>query len=186
MLKYMKDWAPEFEWVSVGEIIEKIESVVARTAADRGVAFTAEVPARLPKVYCDSSLIHSAVMDVVSNALEACLSKDYEDGESPQIDLRATHLEASGRLAIEVRDNGPGMTEDVKANIFTPFFSTKRDKGTGLGLALTSRFVNLHGGSIVVVSEPGQGSAFRILLPVTGPEKNKEDIGGKESARHRR
>ncbi len=139
----------------------------------------------LPEVYCDAGLIHSAIMDIVSNALEACLSKEYEDGESPQVDLATTHFEASGRFVIEISDNGPGMTEGVKANIFTPFFSTKRDKGTGLGLALTSRFVNLHGGAIEVVSEPGAGATFRILLPVAGPDKNKENRDGKESAGHR-
>ncbi|MHC4696072.1 MAG: ATP-binding protein [Planctomycetota bacterium] len=185
MLKYMKNWEPEFKWVSVGEIIEKIDGLIAKTASDKGVTFNTLVLPELPEVYCDAGLIHSAVMDIVSNALEACRSKDYEEGELPQIDLATTHFEASGKLVIEISDNGPGMAEGVKANIFTPFFSTKRDKGTGLGLALTSRFVNLHGGAIEVVSEPGAGATFRILLPVAGPDKNKENRYGKESAGHR-
>jgi signal transduction histidine kinase len=109
-------------------------------------------------------------MDIVSNAIEACLSKEYEEGESPQIVLMTTHLETPGYIVIEVQDNGPGMTEGVKANIFTPFFSTKKNKGTGLGLALTSRIVSLHGGTIEVYSEPGQGATFHIVLPVAGPE----------------
>jgi PAS domain S-box-containing protein len=186
MLKYMKDWEPEFKWVSVGEIIDKIDSVIAQTASDRGVVFSSLVLPELPQVYCDSHLLHSAIMDIVSNALEACLSKEYEEGESPQIDLTTTHFEASGKFAIEIRDNGPGISQLVKTHMFTPFFSTKKNKGTGLGLAITSRIVSLHGGTIEVASEPGRGAAFHILLPVAGPDRNKEYNDGKESAGHRR
>ncbi len=185
LLMYVKDWEPEFESVSVGAIIEKIDSVFAKTAADSGAAFTINVPPELPRVRCDASLIHSAIMDIVSNALEACLSKEYEDGGSARIELTARHDKASEKLAIEIRDNGPGMTENVKAHIFTPFFSTKKKKGTGLGLSLTSRIVSLHNGAIDVASEPGQGSIFHILLPVAGPEVSKENRDGEESAGHR-
>lgn len=185
MLKYMKDWEPEFRWVAVGEIIEKIDSVIAQTARDRGVEFSALVLPELPQVNCDANLIHSAIMDIVSNALEACLSKEYDEGESPRIDLSTTHFEATGKLAIEIRDNGPGMSHVVKNNMFTPFFSTKKNKGTGLGLAITSRIVSLHGGTIEVDSGPGRGAAFQILLPVAGPDRNKEYGDGKESPGHR-
>jgi signal transduction histidine kinase len=186
MLKYMKDWEPDFESTSVGTIIEKIDSVVAQTASDKGATFTTAVAPGLPQALCDPHLIHSAIMDIVSNALEACLSKEYEDGEAPQIELKAMHAEASGNLVIEVRDNGPGMAEQIKAHIFTPFFSTKKNKGTGLGLALTSRIVSLHGGTIDVASEPGRGAVFQILLPVGGPGENRENSDGEKSDGHRR
>jgi two-component system NtrC family sensor kinase len=185
LLMYVKDWEPEFESVSVGAIIKKIDNVFAKTAADNGAAFKTRVPPDLPEARCDASLIHSAIMDIVSNALEACLSKEYEDGDSARIDLTATHDAVSEKIAIEIRDNGPGMTESVKAHIFTPFFSTKKKKGTGLGLALTSRIVTLHKGAIDVASEPGRGSVFHILLPVAGPEASKENRDGEESTGHR-
>jgi signal transduction histidine kinase len=124
-------------------------------------------------------------MDIVSNALEACLSKEYADGESPRIDVSTARDEAARRIAVIITDNGPGMTDTVKTNIFTPFFSTKKNMGTGLGLALTSRIVSLHGGTIDVISEPGRGSEFHVLLPVAGPEKKKENSDGEESAGHR-
>ena len=173
MLKYIKNWQPALDWISVGEIIEKIDSVVTQTAADQGVAFNTLVLPELPEVFCDSGLLHSAIMDIVSNALDACTSKEYEDGLAPQIDLLTTHYEFAEKLAIEVRDNGIGMPDNVRENIFTPFFSTKKNRGTGLGMALTARIVNLHGGSLEVVSEPGQGSAFHIILPVAGPDGNR-------------
>jgi len=185
MLRYVKRWEPEFAWVSVGKIIEKIDSVTTQTASDKGAAFCTSVPPDLPEVYCDSSLIHSAIMDIVSNAMDACLSKEYEEGQAPRIDLTATYDEASEKLAIEIRDNGPGISEEVKDNIFTPFFSTKRNKGTGLGLALTARVVSLHNGTIEVTSEPDRGAVFQILLPTGGPDKCKENRDGEEGDGHR-
>ena len=166
---YVKDWEPELSWISLGDIIRRIVNMFTQTALDNGVVFKTHVPGDLPLIYCDSNLIQSAIMDIVSNALEACLSKDYEEGETPQIDLTVTHLAETKMAAIEIQDNGPGMTEKIKANIFTPFFSTKKKKGTGLGLALTMRIVNLHGATIVVDSEPGSWTTFNIVLPVEGP-----------------
>ena len=65
--------------------------------------------------------------------------------------------------------------EEVMANVFTPFFSTKKKWGTGLGLALTSRIINLHNGQITVESELDKGTVFRITLPVDGKGENLED-----------
>ncbi|MHC4129752.1 MAG: sensor histidine kinase [Planctomycetota bacterium] len=186
LLRYVKDWQPELAAVQVDDIIAKIDDVFVRTASDNGIAFRTQVQPDVPPVRCDADLIHSAIMDILSNALEACLSKEYERGESPRVDLTATHVPETQKVMIEIRDNGPGMTEKVKGQIFTPFFSTKKQKGTGLGLALTARIVSLHGATIEVGSEPGQGAAFRILLPGAAPDKTKEVGDGEESAGHRR
>jgi signal transduction histidine kinase len=126
--------------------------------------------------------MHSAVMDVVSNALAACHWKQYEDKEPPEVVIRVEPAADGENVGLEVRDNGCGMTEQVKARIFAPFFSTKDATGTGLGLALVSRIVSVHGGSISAESEPGQGSVFRILVPVHRPDENREDRDGEESA----
>ena len=126
-----------------------------------------------------------AVTDIVVNAIDACDSKEYGPDDNAEVRVKNSLTEGGVFAEIEVCDNGPGMTEETKRNIFTPFFSTKKKKGTGLGLALTSRIVSLHKGTIGVVSEPGKGSTFRILLPVAGPQKNKENADGEESAGHR-
>jgi len=185
LLRYVKDWQPELASVGADDIIARIADVFTQTASDNDIAFSTQVEPALPLVQCDADLIHSAIMDILSNALEACLSKEYEEGESPRIDLTATRVQDSQTVTIEIRDNGPGMTKKVKAQIFTPFFSTKKQKGTGLGLALTSRIVSLHGATIEVGSEPGQGAAFRILLPGAAPDKTKEVGDGEASAGHR-
>ena len=121
-------------------------------------------------------------MDIVSNALDACLWKDYGDDEKPEISLDAYISEDGREAVIEVRDNGCGMTEDVKANIFTPFFSTKSKAGTGLGLSITSRMIGVHGGEIDVESVPDQGTVFRVVLPIDTNSKSKEKTDAKEGS----
>jgi two-component system sensor histidine kinase HydH len=69
-----------------------------------------------------------------------------------------------GRLVFEVRDSGPGVPEDERERIFEPFY-TKRTRGTGLGLAVAKRVVELHRGTISVDNAPGGGAIFRVALP---------------------
>jgi signal transduction histidine kinase len=76
-----------------------------------------------------------------------------------------TRREKEGMAAFEVSDNGCGMDEEVKKKIFTGFFSTKGSKGTGLGLIVTHKILQEHGGNITVQSEPGKGSTFISRLP---------------------
>jgi two-component system NtrC family sensor kinase len=67
----------------------------------------------------------------------------------------------------EVRDTGPGIPQEEVARIFEPFYTTRRDRGgTGLGLSVSFGIAQAHGGGLVVASEPGQGAAFRLRLPV--------------------
>jgi signal transduction histidine kinase len=73
-------------------------------------------------------------------------------------------------VVISVHDNGQGIADEIRKNMFTPFFSTKNRLGTGMGLTLTLRIIELHGGTIEVESEPTRGSTFRVFLPVGGPQ----------------
>jgi signal transduction histidine kinase len=113
-------------------------------------------------------------MDIVSNALDACVWKEYTGGEQPKVSMRAYVSEDGHNAMIEVSDNGIGMTEDVKKNIFTPFFSTKSKAGTGLGLSIVARMIGVHGGRIDVESEPGKGTTFHLVLPIDGTTSSKE------------
>jgi signal transduction histidine kinase len=181
MLKYVKEWKPKFDSVDLGQVLAGIDRVFKQTAKDRGVKFRLEEPSQPISVSCDSRMIHSALMDIVSNALDACLWKDYDEDESPYINVRARVAEDGKNAVIEIEDNGCGMTEEVISNIFTPFFSTKSKAGTGLGLSITARMIDVHGGKIDVESQPDQGATFRIMLPVKGISKLKEKIDGEKS-----
>jgi len=155
MLKYVRETKPEHKLCDLGRLIDEVAAVVKQTASDRGVRFSVNTATTTPRILCDSKLIHSAIMDLVSNALDACDDRNGKGDESPEIAVSLFPLENSKKVAIEVRDNGIGMTEEVQANVFTPFFSTKKKAGTGLGLALTARVVGVHNGRISVESEPG-------------------------------
>lgn len=172
MLKYAKEWKLELEVTDVAQLVRDIESSIRQTASAKDIAIRENIADHLPMVSCDSRLIHMALMDLATNALDACSLKQYKDTEIAEI-LFNVRLETGGKFVIEVVDNGVGMTAKTRADIFTPFFSMKEEWGTGLGLALTSRIINLHGGEIFVESEMDKGSTFRITLPVRGRSSNQ-------------
>jgi len=176
MLHYAKDWKPEVEKTDLDDLVISIYNINKETARSKGVELSIEALPKHPALICDRRLIHSAVMDLLSNALDACSQKDYGEAETPEVVLRVCPSKHEGCLAIEVQDNGQGMTKEIKKNIFTPFFSTKKKLGTGMGLTLTSRIIRLHGGKIEVESEPSRGTIFRVSLPVSGPRESKEEL----------
>jgi len=122
-----------------------------------------------------------ALMDIATNALDACIFKPYDGTETPEIVFSVDLKNNGDSIVVEVRDNGIGMNEETKANAFKPFFTTKDLSGTGLGLALTSRIVKLHGGELGVESEPQRGSMFRIVLPVERISMNQGAKDGQEN-----
>jgi PAS domain S-box-containing protein len=169
MLKYVREWRPEFEEVDLAALLGEIGGLFRPAAREKGVELVLDLDDGALRIVCDGKLVHSALMDMLSNSLDACLEKDYPEGESPRIIAGARSSPSGRELVLSVRDNGCGMSDEVRANVFTPFFSTKRSWGTGLGMALTARTIRLHGGEIEVESKPNEGSVFRIILPVGGP-----------------
>jgi signal transduction histidine kinase len=175
MLRYAKEWKLELEVTDLTLIVEDICNAIRQTASSQSITIRCHLADHLPPVSCDAGLVHMALMDLITNALDACSVKHYTDTETADIVL-AVYPETTGKFVVaELRDNGTGMTEETKASIFTPFFSTKEESGTGLGLSLASRIINLHGGEIYVETEPQKGSTFRITLPVA-------DINTKQGA----
>jgi PAS domain S-box-containing protein len=133
------------------------------------------------------SQIRQVVMNLVINASEAIGEKD---GVIKVIVSRVVlprtsglssppHLPSGDYVILEVSDTGGGMTDEVQAKVFDPFFSTKF-AGRGLGLAVTRRIVRDHGGAINLVSAPGRGTTFEVFLPCTG---QKDQSSRQEAAR---
>ncbi|MFH2001320.1 MAG: ATP-binding protein, partial [Planctomycetota bacterium] len=180
MLKYVKEWKPKLASVDLTPTLSEIDAVIKQTAKDKGIDFKLHIPETLPLIVCDARMMHTAVMDIVSNAIDACFWKEYGEGEVPEVVVRPYIDHDEGRFVIEIRDNGCGMTDEIKANIFTPFFSTKSKAGTGLGLSITSRIIGVHDGKIDVDSEPDHGTIFRIVIPVHGPGNFKESFDGEK------
>ena len=122
----------------------------------------------LPGIWADHEALYQALVNLVTNALDAMPSGGVlvlRMGWSEADSLGPGRAGGGRRVAIEIEDSGVGIPPAVVDRVFNPFFSTK-DGGTGLGLALTHKIVDDHGGSIDVRSTPGVGTTFRLVLPV--------------------
>jgi signal transduction histidine kinase len=118
---------------------------------------------RIPAVVCAPSQINQVFLNLISNAAQATPE------EGGKITL-VTRMHGAGAVAIEVLDNGIGISEDVLPKIFDPFFTTKEiGKGTGLGLSIAYKIVQQHGGEIKVHSRVGVGTIFKVILPLKPP-----------------
>jgi signal transduction histidine kinase len=130
-------------------------------------AFHAQGPCpvsyRGPKAHVmsgDADALKQVFTNLIRNAVEACAEQAQRKGE---VCVTLKPLEGGG-AEVEVADNGVGMSAETIENLFMPLYSTK-ERGSGLGLSVTSRLVRLHGGRVLVHSEMGRGSTFRVVFP---------------------
>lgn len=133
-----------------------------RTSKD-GVELRQEIPESLPIGRFDEEALHSLVTNLVTNAMEACMSDATPGKEEHHIIIRA--LNEDSKHIIEVEDNGAGIPGPVGERVFEDFFSTRGREGTGLGLLVAHKIVEEHGGTITFVSAEGEGTTFRAIFP---------------------
>jgi PAS domain S-box-containing protein len=118
----------------------------------------------VPRVLANESRLGQVLLNLIVNAVQAISEGNYESNE-----IRITTASADGQVVISIADTGAGMPAEVKQRLFTPFFTTKPiGVGTGLGLAISHRIISAMGGTITFESELGQGTEFRISLPIAG------------------
>ena len=123
---------------------------------------------QLPKVKCYPGELNQVFMNIISNAIDALQTmRSQKSNYYPQITI-TTEIEAKNQVRIMIADNGVGMSETVKKQIFDPFYTTKEvGKGTGLGLAISYQIiVEHHGGKLECISTPGKGTEFMISIPL--------------------
>jgi PAS domain S-box-containing protein len=159
-LSFSKKHVPVMEPVDPREIAREIYSLYHAAAKHDGVTLLFEADEQIGEASMEASGIHTCLANLVSNAIDAC--KTLKSGACT-VSLRVR--ERDGNIVFEVEDTGCGMDEEIKAKVFTSFFTTKGLGGTGLGLLVTKKIVREHGGRIEVESEPDQGSCFRIEIP---------------------
>ena len=175
MLQFARERRLDLSRTDLGELARGIHGLSRARFHDRSVELELHVGQDLPEVLCDRELIHSVVMDLLSNALDACEWKKYAPPETPRVEISVSAWDAR-HVCIAVADNGEGMSEEVRSQLFTPFFSTRTGTGTGMGLSVAGRTVSGHGGKVTVESETGRGSTFRVLLPIEGPGAEEEEV----------
>ncbi len=171
MLSYSKEREPSVEPTDLNKLCEDVLEIVRGRATDRKVAIEWRAGAGVSLVQCDPDGIHRAVLNLVSNAIDA-----LQDREGAKLSVQAL-LELDGAWAkVIVMDNGPGIPAEKFEDIFQPFVSTKGSRGTGLGLPVSRKIVREHGGDILVQSVMDKGSKFTIRLPMKSAFTG--DIGG--------
>jgi CheY-like chemotaxis protein len=136
-------------------LLEQLSHTLARTLG-RGVTIRVEVAPALPHVLVDAAHLDSALLNLALNARDAM----PRGGE-----LRIEASVAAGQVVITVTDTGEGMTPEVLAHACEPFFSTKGENGSGLGLASVKGFVHQSGGELRIQSTRGQGTRIELSLP---------------------
>ena len=126
----------------------------------------------------DSEKCRKVVINLVGNAVDALVESETPN---PRIDVMAGENLAGTEVWVRIWDNGPGIDEETLGKIFSPFYTTK-EKGTGLGLALSKRVVDAHGGSLEAHSSPGEGTEFILSFPSTGAHGGGSNANGEATA----
>jgi len=160
MLSLASTTPPAFELYALNDIVEEVCELMAAEANRRGIRLVLELDPSLTQVTVDPDGIHTCLLNLVTNAIEAF----PEDASGGQVTV-SSRDEGGAGVHLQVRDTGQGMSEEIRERVLENLFTTKGARGTGLGLAITQKIVHEHGGTIQVESEPKKGSCFTIILP---------------------
>ena len=160
-LRSMQTAGPTLELVPIAPLLLE---VVAAAQAKSASTIDLQLGSALPDLRGDRMLLREALLNIVSNAAEACAG-------GGQVTVGARQIATGGAPALEivVADTGPGIPRDVLGKIFVPGFTTK-DTGSGVGLTIAERVVSVHHGRILVDSEEAKGTVVTVILP--------SDLGG--------
>lgn len=142
--------------IDVVSLCQEILNFIQPEADTKGIQLELVKPQTAVTLRGDADLLKQAMMNIVKNSIEAMNTEGT---------LTVTVENRRGECEIVIQDTGPGIPPEIREKIFQLYFSTKQT-GTGIGLAMTFRAIQLHGGSITIDSNPGQGATFRLRLPV--------------------
>lgn len=183
MLAFSRQRRVEVELTPLAPLLEDCAQLVEAQAGAKQVAVIVDVDPEMPPVPLDAPLVHQAVMNLITNAIDAVppetgvvtVKAVYHPGQPTfAAGVRAlgglVPASAGGdtkgaKVEIVVLDNGAGIPRSKQPWVFQPFNTTKGIRGTGLGLAVAKRIVEEHGGTITLESDEGKGSAFMLTLP---------------------
>lgn len=163
LLMYSKEREPEYRACDPSAIIADVLEVMQNRADEHEVELITALDRSIESVIMDPHTIHQCLTNLISNAIDACLF-DQDTTKQWQVTVQSA-FEDSRYIRISIIDNGMGMSNDVQKRLFTSFFSTKGHRGTGLGLLVTRKAVEEHGGTIEVESKEGKGTVFTVRLP---------------------
>ena len=166
MLSFSKEREPDPLPSDLVALIDDVIETVRQRAEEAGAAIRWNRPSDLPQLLFDPVGLSRAVLNVVTNAIDAVEGRD-----AAAVTIMAQADTDTGMARVTVTDNGAGMSAETLAEIFTLFVSTKGARGTGLGLTVSRKILREHGGDIHAASRPGEGSTFVLELPLRLPDQ---------------
>ncbi len=159
MLTFSKDREPSLEIAPLNDTVDDVVELMQSRAAELGVTLDWQ-PAEVPPIQFDPDGLHRAILNIVTNAIDAC-----EDAPNPRVVVSTSWDNETQTARVSVIDNGVGIAEEDLPSIFQVFASTKGTRGTGLGLPVSQKILREHGGKIEVQSQVGHGTRFDLELP---------------------
>ncbi len=167
LVLFAKPGQPEPSPVNVNDLLRGLESFL-KYGAGPGIGLVLELAPGLPPCRIDPSLFNAAVLNLVINARDAMADGGKIRITTNLISLSESDDESDDPSCVVVRiiDQGAGMTKDVRDRIFEPYFTTKGETGTGLGIPQVESFMRSSRGCLNVNSEPGAGTSFDLYFPI--------------------
>jgi two-component system NtrC family sensor kinase len=163
MLGYARKMEPRLEDVDVNDTVKQTVALLENYARINNIMIQTDLAGDLPIIASDQAQLQQVFLNLISNAIDA-IGKDGT--------IQIESLRSGSEIHVRIRDNGPGIPEEIQKKVFDPFFTTKQSgKGTGLGLWVSYNIIEKMGGTVTLDSKVGEGSAFTVRIPLVLPEK---------------
>ena len=164
LLNFARTSTPKTDVIRIDEAMEDVLNFIQQHAGLGNIEIKKDFDPSIPEMHLDEKKIKQVLMNLIMNARHAI-------GDTGTLSLSTGFNSSDHQVFVEIEDNGYGIEKKNLARVFDPFFTTKpTGEGTGLGLSVSYGIIKNHGGDILVKSEVGKGSAFKIVLPVVQPE----------------
>jgi two-component system sensor histidine kinase HydH len=155
-LAFARPRAPQYQRTDISSLLESVSQLAAHAVGEKQIAIRTEVAPPAGPIECDPELLKQVLLNLAINAVQATPA---------QGEVRISAKLRDGRMLIEVKDEGCGISPADRDRIFDPFFTTK-ENGTGLGLPVAHQIVEQHGGMLTATPNPVAGTTFSVLLPL--------------------
>jgi len=169
MLTFSKEREPEPVPSDLNQLAAEVVELMRSRAEERNVQLDLQGDAHMPRLRFDPEVLHRAILNVVTNAVDAC--EETEDG---RVVVSTEYAKEDSLVRVIVEDNGCGIEPAHLKRIFTVFESRKGSRGTGLGLPVSQKILREHGGDVHVTSTPGEGSRFTLELPAVSADTQSD------------
>jgi signal transduction histidine kinase len=168
MLTFSKEREPDLMPGELNDTVHDVIELMNVRAEEFQVELSYLPDKAMPELVFDPEGVHRAVLNVVTNAIDAVA----ENQPPGKVSVRTEYDAANSLARIVVEDNGPGIPADQMDHLFSPFVSSKKSRGTGLGLPVSQKIIREHGGKLLVDSQVGRGARFTFELPAVAPKND--------------